>query len=245
MRVAWKECAAELIGTFALCFIGAGAICTDALTKGGVGLIGIAMAHGLVLSIAVSCTMAISGGQLNPAVTFALWATGRIKDPAQVAQLVVSQLVGAVLAGLCLTSQNPKLACSARFDRIGVGDALAPTGPASVQALVRDGASLLVWDAVPRASGYHVYRRANTNNHNAYTLYNHTPVLDERASYCMLDTLDTYFVFLRTRVLTGELSLQEEQELVAWAKAWIASRVTDLPALQQYLDNWGDWQPWP
>ncbi|OLE66938.1 MAG: aquaporin [Acidobacteria bacterium 13_1_20CM_2_68_7] len=102
MRVAWKECAAELIGTFALCFIGAGAICTNALTKGGVGLIGIAMAHGLVLSIAVSCTMAISGGQLNPAVTCALWATGRIKDPAQVAQLIVSQLVGAVLAGFCL-----------------------------------------------------------------------------------------------------------------------------------------------
>jgi len=102
MRVAWKECAAELIGTFALCFIGAGAICTDALTKGGVGLVGIAMAHGLVLSIAVSCTMAISGGQLNPAVTCALWATGRIKDAAQVAQLIVSQLVGGVLAGFCL-----------------------------------------------------------------------------------------------------------------------------------------------
>jgi len=28
MRIAWKECVAELIGTFALCFIGAGAICT-------------------------------------------------------------------------------------------------------------------------------------------------------------------------------------------------------------------------
>ena len=78
MRIAWKECVAELIGTFALCFIGAGAICTDALTKGQVGLIGIALAHGLVLSIAVSSTMAISGGQLNPAVTLGFLVTRRI-----------------------------------------------------------------------------------------------------------------------------------------------------------------------
>ena len=102
MRIAWKECVAELIGTFALCFIGAGAICTDALTNGAVGLIGIAMAHGLVLSIAVSSTMAISGGQLNPAVTLALYATGRIKQLGQVLQYIVSQLVGAALAGFFL-----------------------------------------------------------------------------------------------------------------------------------------------
>jgi len=102
MRIAWRECVAELIGTFALCFIGAGAICTDALTRGQVGLVGIAMAHGLVLSIAVSSTMAISGGQLNPAVTLALYATGRIKQWQQVAQLIVSQLIGGAVAGFFL-----------------------------------------------------------------------------------------------------------------------------------------------
>jgi len=117
MRIAWKECVAELIGTFALCFIGAGAICTDALTKGQVGLIGIAMAHGLVLSIAVSSTMAISGGQLNPAVTLALYATGRIKQWEQVAQLIVSQLVGGALAGFFLTWIFPK----AVWDRVHLG----------------------------------------------------------------------------------------------------------------------------
>ena len=63
--------------------------------------------------------------------------------------------------------------------------------------------------------------------------------------YCMFDTLDTYFVFLRTRVLTGDLSLAEEHDVVLAAKAWIASRVPELPALQKYLDNWGDWKPWP
>ena len=51
---------AELVGTFIFFFIGAGAICTDAYTKGGVGLVGIALAHGLVLSIMVSAFGAIS-----------------------------------------------------------------------------------------------------------------------------------------------------------------------------------------
>jgi len=64
--------------------------------------------------------------------------------------------------------------------------------------------------------------------------------------YCMFDTLDTYFVFLRTRVLSGEITLEKEQALVREeAKSWIASKLEECPALQQYLDNWGDWQAWP
>ena len=34
----------------------------------------------------------------------------------------------------------------------------------------------------------------------------------------MFDTLDTYFVFLRTRILSGDLTLREETELVRRAK---------------------------
>jgi predicted PolB exonuclease-like 3'-5' exonuclease len=63
--------------------------------------------------------------------------------------------------------------------------------------------------------------------------------------YCSFDVLDTYFVFLRTRVLTGELTLEREQAVVRDAKAWLARQVADQPHLQRYLDNWGDWQPWP
>src|SRR5881628_484294 len=101
MRIAWKPCIAELIGTFALCFIGAGAICTDAFTGGKVGLLGIAVAHGLVLSIAITATMHISGGHLNPAVTCAFLATNRMK-PEMAGQYVASQILGAVLAGFTL-----------------------------------------------------------------------------------------------------------------------------------------------
>jgi 3'-5' exonuclease len=64
--------------------------------------------------------------------------------------------------------------------------------------------------------------------------------------YCMFDTLDTYFVFLRTRVMAGELSLEKEQALVREeVKNWIASKIAVYPALEQYLSSWGDWQPWP
>lgn len=101
MRVAWKPCIAEMIGAFALCFIGAGAICANALPGVQSGLLGVAIAHGLVLSIMVSATGHISGGHLNPAVTAAFWATKRMKaEPAL--HYMVSQLVGATIAGFFL-----------------------------------------------------------------------------------------------------------------------------------------------
>jgi predicted PolB exonuclease-like 3'-5' exonuclease len=58
--------------------------------------------------------------------------------------------------------------------------------------------------------------------------------------YCMFDTLDTYFVFLRTRVLTGELTLDHEKLLVARARAWLESKAGEMAAVKQYLDNWVD-----
>lgn len=69
--------------------------------------------------------------------------------------------------------------------------------------------------------------------------------LQEINDYCMHDTLDTYFVFLRTLVLKGELTLEREQKLVDKAKAFLTEKVSELPALQAYLSNWGDWRPWP
>jgi len=63
--------------------------------------------------------------------------------------------------------------------------------------------------------------------------------------YCMYDTLDTYFVFLRTRVLTGDVSLDQEYDLVQRARAFIEAKTSELPALHRYLDNWGAWSPWP
>jgi aquaporin TIP len=100
-----RPCIAEMLGTFLLCFIGAGVICTDALMRNGnpnnpagPGLIGIALANGIALAIAVSATMNISGGHINPAVTICMWVLGKIDTPQMVAY-VVSQMLGALIAG--------------------------------------------------------------------------------------------------------------------------------------------------
>lgn len=69
--------------------------------------------------------------------------------------------------------------------------------------------------------------------------------VQEINDYCLFDTLDTYFVFLRTRVLHGDLTLPQEQAVVTRARRWLESQVPAFPALQRYLANWGDWQPWP
>lgn len=69
--------------------------------------------------------------------------------------------------------------------------------------------------------------------------------IDEINDYCMFDTLDTYFVFLRTRVMMGELSGKEEEAAVERARAWLAGHTNELPGLRKYLDNWGAWEPWP
>lgn len=94
-----KSCVAEALGAGALSFIGAGVICMDAkMGAAGAGLLGIALAHGIILSIGVSATMNVSGGHLNPAVTIAMLFTGRI-SLANAVCFVLSQLVGATIAG--------------------------------------------------------------------------------------------------------------------------------------------------
>ena len=64
---------AEFIGTFALIFIGAGA---GALGIGG--LVGVALAHGLVVLGFAYSYGHISGTHINPAVTLGVWAAGKI-----------------------------------------------------------------------------------------------------------------------------------------------------------------------
>ena len=67
----------------------------------------------------------------------------------------------------------------------------------------------------------------------------------EVADYCRCDVLDTYFVFLRSSVLLGTLTLDAEQQLVAETKQWLAERADKNPVYAEYLSQWGDWQnPW-
>jgi glycerol uptake facilitator-like aquaporin len=63
-----RALAAELIGTFALVFAGAGAIMVDAKTH-QLGHIGVAIAFGLVIMVMIYGVGHISGAHFNPAVS--------------------------------------------------------------------------------------------------------------------------------------------------------------------------------
>ena len=91
---------AEFIGAFALTFVGVGAIAV------GAGLVGVALAHGLVIAVMASAVGHISGGHFNPAVTFGFLVTGRMALPLAVVYWV-AQFAGAVLAAVLLTGLLP------------------------------------------------------------------------------------------------------------------------------------------
>jgi aquaporin TIP len=98
---------AEAIGTFFLCFAGIGAILsTQAPIDSGAGLVGIALAHGLALSVAVSSFGGISGAHFNPAVTIGMLVTGRIKLDGAL-QYILAQLAGACIAAWACQSIWP------------------------------------------------------------------------------------------------------------------------------------------
>src|SRR3981081_3353499 len=97
---------AEFLGTFALIFFGAGAICTDQHLHGagGLGLLGIALAHGLAIAIMVSALGHISGGHFNPAVTIGFWVTKRVNTVDTILYWA-AQLAGATAAKILINDE--------------------------------------------------------------------------------------------------------------------------------------------
>jgi predicted PolB exonuclease-like 3'-5' exonuclease len=69
--------------------------------------------------------------------------------------------------------------------------------------------------------------------------------LAEINDYCRCDVLDTYFVFLRSRVLIGQLALETEQQIISETKTWLEQKADQVAAYRIYLEHWGDWyNPW-
>jgi aquaporin Z len=98
---------AEALGTFAFVFVGAAVVVVNGgFPNSGIGLLGIALAHAVVLSVMITATMTISGGHLNPAVTLGLLATRRI-NPASAAAYIVTQLAAAVVAAFMVKALLP------------------------------------------------------------------------------------------------------------------------------------------
>lgn len=104
-----QKLTAEFIGTFALIFFGAGSICADQFLHGagGLGLFGIAAAHGLAIAIMVSALGHISGGHFNPAITIGFWVTKRVST-LDVILYWAAQLAGATAAAFLLKALIPE-----------------------------------------------------------------------------------------------------------------------------------------
>jgi aquaporin TIP len=97
---------AEGVGTFALVFIGVGSVASAYYPDAKYGVLGVAIAHAVVLSVMITATMAISGGHLNPAVSIGLFVARRT-NASTTGSYIVAQLVGAVLAALAARSLYP------------------------------------------------------------------------------------------------------------------------------------------
>ncbi len=106
-----QKLVAEFVGTFALIFFGAGSICADmflrSTNQSGLGLLGIALAHGLAIGIMVSAVGHISGGHLNPAVTIGFWVTRKLST-LDALLYWIAQLAGAAAAAFLLRAVVPE-----------------------------------------------------------------------------------------------------------------------------------------
>lgn len=121
---------AEGVGAFLFFFVGAGSVVV------GADLVGVALAHGLALAVLVSALGAISGAHLNPAVTLAVWLSGRIA-PATAGLYVAAQLIGAVAAGFALRLIfSPDAWEPSQLGTPALGSGISPAAGIAVEAVL-------------------------------------------------------------------------------------------------------------
>ncbi|KAM7255621.1 hypothetical protein ACFE04_008519 [Oxalis oulophora] len=120
-----KAYIAEFISTLIFVFAGVGsAIAYNKLTNNAAldpaGLVGIAICHGFALFVAVSVAANISGGHVNPAVTFGLAVGGQITIITGIFY-IIAQLAGSIVACLLLHVVTGGLAVPTHSLSAGLG----------------------------------------------------------------------------------------------------------------------------
>ncbi|GFN96913.1 Aquaporin-8 [Plakobranchus ocellatus] len=90
-----RPCMGELCGVTLFVFVGTMSV------SGASSLLGVALAHGLMIALLVAALGNVSGGHLNPAVTLGIFLTGGI-GPLNAILYIISQLIGS-LTGAALT----------------------------------------------------------------------------------------------------------------------------------------------
>ena len=100
-RTPWVPYIAEVLGTFGLVFAGCGAIVINTVSRGQITHVGVGLVFGLVITVMIYAFGHLSGAHFNPAVTLAFGLV-RHFPLRRVVGYWIAQLVGAVLAALCL-----------------------------------------------------------------------------------------------------------------------------------------------
>lgn len=97
----WRAYVAEFLGTFVFVFIVCGTTLAN-LFYVDIGILGVALASGLVYTAMLLATINSSGGYLNPAVTLALWLVQKIKGHLAFFYIFAQLLASFAAAGLLL-----------------------------------------------------------------------------------------------------------------------------------------------
>ena len=125
---------AELIGTFGLVFMGAGAVLHQATTE-ALGTTGIAFAYGLAALLGVFAFGQVSGAHFNPAVSFAMALAKRLSWGGMIRNWI-AQLLGAALAAWFLAACYRGGPLDMHLGAPAVDPTLGPMLAAAVEAVL-------------------------------------------------------------------------------------------------------------
>lgn len=97
-----RKCAAEFLGTFILTFTACGAASfTGGYQQGFLQTVGIALIFGLIMTVLCYTIGSISGCHVNPAVSIAMFAVGKLKLK-ELAGYLTAQFLGGIAAGFAI-----------------------------------------------------------------------------------------------------------------------------------------------
>lgn len=98
---------AEFLGTFGLILFGTGAVIVDQETGGSLGLLGITVVWGGIVTCMVYAFGSLSGAHINPAVTLSFWVA-KMFPGREVIPYILSQCAGAIAASAVLALIFPE-----------------------------------------------------------------------------------------------------------------------------------------
>ncbi len=118
-----RRLGAEVLGTCLLVLLGTGCVMTNVIAKDALGLTGIALTWGFLVTVLIAAIGGISGAHINPAVTVALTLSGKFPSREAI-PYVLAQCAGAAVGSILL------LATLGNVINLGATIPSVPTGAA-------------------------------------------------------------------------------------------------------------------